>query len=45
MAVQRLLGSLMLDSSTMREALGWQPPYSTEEGLAATAKAFRQQQD
>lgn len=43
MAVQRLLGSLMLDSSTMREALGWQPPYSIEEGLAATAAWFRQQ--
>lgn len=42
MAVQRLLGSLMLDSSTIREALGWQPPYSNEEGLAATANWFRQ---
>lgn len=35
--VERLTGSLRLDTFHIRTALGWTPPYSTEEGLAATA--------
>jgi nucleoside-diphosphate-sugar epimerase len=44
MAIERLLGSLMVDSRAIRRDLAWQPPYSIEEGLAATADWFRQQQ-
>ena len=35
-AVKRLVGSLYVDSSAIRTRLGWTPPYSMEEGLAAT---------
>ena len=34
--VARLAGSLFLDSSAIRSRLGWKPPFSMEEGLAAT---------
>lgn len=30
---QRLLGSLQVDISKTREVLGWEPPYTVEEGL------------
>jgi nucleoside-diphosphate-sugar epimerase len=36
-ALERLLGSLQVDSSKIRRELGWTPPYSMEQGLAATA--------
>lgn len=39
--VDRVLGSLVLDSSTMRETLGWTPPYSMEQGLKKTAAWYR----
>jgi len=39
--VDRLVGSLQLDTSRIRTVLGWQAPYSTEEGLAATARWYR----
>jgi UDP-glucose 4-epimerase len=39
--VDRLLGSLEVDSSHIRDVLGWQPPFSTDEGLAATADWYR----
>ncbi|ACD15320.1 UDP-glucose 4-epimerase family protein [Paraburkholderia phytofirmans] len=39
--VDRLVGSLQLDTSRIRTVLGWQAPYSTEEGLAATAHWYR----
>jgi len=39
--VDRLVGSLQLDTSRIRAVLGWQAPYSTEEGLAATARWYR----
>ena len=39
--VERLVGSLQVDSGRIRSALGWQPPYSTEDGLAATARWYR----
>lgn len=35
-AVDRLTGSLWLNSSLIRTRLGWTPPYSMETGLAAT---------
>lgn len=34
--VARLTGSLYVDSSAIRSRLGWKPPFSMEEGLAAT---------
>ncbi|MBI1887755.1 MAG: SDR family oxidoreductase [Nitrosomonadales bacterium] len=38
--VERLLGSLRVDSGKIRRELGWQPPYTLEQGLHATAAAF-----
>ncbi|AAZ97826.1 putative UDP-glucose 4-epimerase [Thiobacillus denitrificans ATCC 25259] len=35
-AVDRLTGSLWVDASLIRERLGWTPPYSMADGLAAT---------
>ena len=35
-AVERLTGSLHVDSSAIRARLGWTPPFSMEAGLAAT---------
>lgn len=40
-AASRLVGSLYVDSQPMRDRLGWTPRYSLQEGLAATAAAFR----
>jgi nucleoside-diphosphate-sugar epimerase len=40
-AVDRLLGSLTVDSSAITRALGFSPPYSVEEGLRLTAEWFR----
>jgi UDP-glucose 4-epimerase len=39
--VARLLGDLVVDSSHIRGRLGWQPPFSRRDGLAATAHWFR----
>jgi nucleoside-diphosphate-sugar epimerase len=36
----RLLGSLALDTSLIRARLGWRPPYSADEALTSTARAF-----
>jgi nucleoside-diphosphate-sugar epimerase len=38
MAVDRLLGSLVVDSGKIRRELGWKPPFTMAEGLAVTAK-------
>jgi len=38
--VDRLLGSLQVDSSKIRRELGWQPLFSMDEGLKATASAY-----
>jgi nucleoside-diphosphate-sugar epimerase len=35
---QRVLGSLTVDSSLIRQELGWQPPYTLEQGLRNTAE-------
>jgi nucleoside-diphosphate-sugar epimerase len=37
----RLLDSLEIDCTAITRELGWQPPYSTEQGLAATAAWYR----
>lgn len=37
---QRLCGSLQVDISATREALGWQPPVSVNEALVTTAQHF-----
>lgn len=39
--VERLLGSLQVDSSKIRRELDWSPPYTLQEGLQATAKWYR----
>lgn len=36
-ALDRLLGSLQVDSGKIRQELGWRPPYSLQQGLEATA--------
>jgi nucleoside-diphosphate-sugar epimerase len=40
--VDRLTSPLRLDSTRLREGLGWQPPLTVEQGLADTARAFRE---
>ena len=40
-AVERLVGSLQLDSTAIRETLGWTPPFSVDQGLQETARWFR----
>lgn len=39
--VERLVGSLQVDSSRIRTVLDWQPPYSLDDGLAATVRWYR----
>lgn len=39
--VNRLTGSLTVDSSKIRRELNWNPPFTMEEGLRATAAWFR----
>lgn len=38
--VERLLGSLVVDSSKVRRKLNWLPPFSVEEGLDSTARWY-----
>lgn len=33
-----LLGSLVVDSSEIRNTLSWQPPYTVDEGLQQTLR-------
>lgn len=40
--VDRLIGSLQVDSSRIKKELGWVPPYTMEEGLAKTAAWFKE---
>jgi nucleoside-diphosphate-sugar epimerase len=42
-AVDRLLGSLQVDSSKIRRELGWSPPFTMKQGLEKTAAWFREQ--
>lgn len=39
--VDRLVGGLELDTTRIRAVLGWYPPHTTDEGLAATARWYR----
>jgi len=39
--VERLLGSLQIDSGKIRRELGWTPPHTLDQGLRATAVGFR----
>jgi UDP-glucose 4-epimerase len=39
--VDRLIDGLRVDTTRIRNVLGWQPPYSTDEGLSATADWYR----
>jgi nucleoside-diphosphate-sugar epimerase len=39
--IDRLVGSLQVDASKMRQELNWQPPFSVETGLLDTARWFR----
>ena len=38
--VDRLVGDLQVDSSKARSLLGWVPPYTAEQGIAATVADF-----
>lgn len=40
-AIERLCASLQVDASAIRQVLGWRPPFSLEQGIAATARWFR----
>lgn len=40
-SVSRLTSSLQVDSSTIRNVLGWRQPWSLEQGLQATAEWYR----
>ncbi|RQT37871.1 UDP-glucose 4-epimerase family protein [Burkholderia contaminans] len=40
-AIDRLTGSLQLDTSRIKRVLGWQPPYTTRQGLEASAAWYR----
>ncbi len=42
-AVNRLTGSLVVDSSKIRQELGWVPPFTMEEGLRETGRWFKRQ--
>ena len=39
--VDRLFGSLQIDSQKIRTELGWTPPYTLQQGLQATADWYR----
>jgi UDP-glucose 4-epimerase len=39
--VDRLLGTLIIDSSKIRKQLGWIPPFTMEEGLKKTAEWYK----
>jgi nucleoside-diphosphate-sugar epimerase len=41
--IDRLVGSLQVDSSKIRRELGWKPPFSIDEGLSATVKVTRKE--
>ena len=40
-AIDRLFGSLTIDSTKIRKELGWKPPYTMEYGLKETAKWYK----
>lgn len=44
-SVSRMYDSLEVDASPLAEDAGFEPPYSMQEGLAATAEWFRHRED
>ncbi|MBL8470197.1 MAG: NAD-dependent epimerase/dehydratase family protein [Rhodocyclaceae bacterium] len=40
--IDKLIGSLTVDNSAMRDDLNWQPPFTLEQGLLETARWYRQ---
>lgn len=44
-AAERLLGSLTIDDSRLRADLAWRPPFTVEQGLAQTARWYRENPD
>lgn len=38
--IERLLGSLQVDSSKIRRELGWKPPFTLQEGIRITGQSF-----
>jgi len=38
--IERLIGSLQINSSKIRHELNWQPPYSLQQGLKKTGESF-----
>jgi UDP-glucose 4-epimerase len=42
--IKRLFGRLEVDDARLRATLGWTPPYSVDQGLAATVQWYRQRQ-
>jgi len=43
--IDRLTGSLCVDSSKIRSMLGWKPPYTLEEGIRETAEWYLKSAD
>jgi nucleoside-diphosphate-sugar epimerase len=39
--IDRLLGSLQIDSSKIRQELDWRPPYAVDQGLSETVAWYR----
>jgi len=39
--IERLLGSLQIDSAKIRRELGWHPPYTLQQRLQETAEWYR----
>lgn len=39
--ISRLIGSLQIDSRKIRHELSWQPPYTLQQGLQATAEWYQ----
>lgn len=44
-AAMRLTGSLVVDNSALRKELGWEPRYTLDQGLNATAQWYHQSQN
>ncbi len=38
--VEKLTGTLLVDSSKIHNLLGWKPPFTMEEGIRETVKAY-----
>ena len=39
--IERLTGSLCIDSNKIRKVLGWKPPFTMEEGICETVKWYQ----